>query len=132
MSTWQPAPCVRVLKTGSEAGPGALPVFVFPVFSGTTSCFDNLLNSFDSYRRTIYGVNDPYISGNDESLTASFDEWIGLYVAAMKTKQDKGPYSLMGYSQGMHWCWAVAEALRKGGDATAEIIVLDPNFPAWK
>ena len=95
MSAWQPSSCVRVLKSGSDAT--LPPVWVFPVFSGTTSCFDKLLAAFDGqYKRTIYGVNDPYISGNDESLFASFDEWISLYVAAIKTKQANGPYSLMG------------------------------------
>jgi len=64
-------------------------------------------------------------------LTSGFDEWIGLYVAAMKTKQASGPYTLMGYSQGIHWCFAVSEHLRKLGDATDAIVSLDPNFPAW-
>ena len=31
----------------------------------------------------------------------------------------------------MHWCYGVSEALRKDGDATDAIVVLDPNFPAW-
>ena len=67
-----------------------------PVFSGVTACFDSMLNSYDApYRRTVYGLTDPYITGNEEALTASFDDWIGLYVAAIKTKQEQGPYTFM-------------------------------------
>lgn len=61
----------------------------------------------------------------------AWDEWIATYVDAIKTKQKDGPYTLVGYSQGMHWCYAVGEALRKKGDQVAEMIILDPNFPAW-
>ncbi|GHP08620.1 hypothetical protein PPROV_000735700 [Pycnococcus provasolii] len=61
----------------------------------------------------------------------AWDEWIATYVDAIKTKQKGGPYTLVGYSQGMHWCYAVGEALRKKGDQVAEMIILDPNFPAW-
>ena len=127
--SWQPSSSVRLLKQGSD--PEASPIWIFPVFSGTTACFDSMLNSLEGYRRTVYGVMDPYLTGNNESLTSGFDEWIGLYVAAMKTKQASGPYTLMGYSQGIHWCFAVSEHLRKLGDATDAIVSLDPNFPAW-
>ena len=90
---------VKVMKEGSDSS--APPVWVMPVFSGVTACFDSMLNSYDApYRRTVYGLTDPYITGNEEALTASFDDWIGLYVAAIKTKQEQGPYTFMGYSQG--------------------------------
>ena len=99
MSEWTPSSMVKVMKEGSDSS--APPVWVMPVFSGVTACFDSMLNSYDApYRRTVYGLTDPYITGNEEALTASFDDWIGLYVAAIKTKQEQGPYTFMGYSQG--------------------------------
>ena len=99
MSGWTPSSMVKVMKEGSDSS--APPVWVMPVFSGVTACFDSMLNSYDApYRRTVYGLTDPYITGNEEALTASFDDWIGLYVAAIKTKQEQGPYTFMGYSQG--------------------------------
>ncbi len=129
MSAWSPEASVRLLKTGSDGS--AKPVWVCPVFSGVTACFDSMLASYSGYKRTVYGLQDPYLTGNDDALTASFDEWIAMYIAAIKTKQADGPYTFMGYSQGMHWCWAIAEHLRKRGDKTDDIIMLDPNFPSW-
>ena len=130
MASWNPSSSVKLLKQGSDAS--ARPVWVMPVFSGITSCFDRMFNSYDGFKRTVYGLNDPYLTGNDDALTAAFDDWVGMYVAAMKTKQAEGPYTLMGYSQGMHWCWAIAEHLRKKfSDTCDDIIILDPNFPAW-
>ena len=127
--SWKPEQSVKLLKTGSDTK--APPVWVLPVNSGVCTCFDSLLNSASGYKRTIYSVTDPYLTGNNEALTMSFDDWIGLYVSAVKTKQAKGPYTLMGYSQGMHWCFAVSEALQNLGEKTDSILVLDPNFPAW-
>ena len=96
--SWSPASCVKLMKRGSSSD---RPVWVMPVFSGVTACFDSLLNSFTGYKRTLYGLNDPYLTGNDEALTLPFEEWIGLYIAAMKTKQPSGPYTILAYSQGM-------------------------------
>ena len=120
---------VKLLKQGADAS--APPVWVMPVFGGTTACFDRMLNSYSGYKRTVYGITDGYIVGNDEALTLSFEEWVATYVSAIKTKQEHGPYTLVGYSQGMHWCYAVAEALRSKGEAIDAMVVLDPNFPAW-
>ena len=129
--SWSPSQSARLLKQGSDSS--LSPVFIVPVFSGLTACFDSLLKSLDKYgyRKTVYGLMDPYLTGNDEALTAALEDWIGFYIAAMKTKQPSGPYTLVGYSQGMHWCWAIAEGLKKMGDDTEAIVVLDPNFPAW-
>jgi len=113
---WSPEKMVKVLKQGS--GADERPVWMMPLMAGTTACYDNMLNSYDGYKRTVIGLTDPYLVGNDAAMTAPFDEWIGFYVAAIKTKQATGPYTFVGYSQGMHWAFAVAEALRKAGEET--------------
>ena len=129
MSKWSSSSCVKIIKNGSDSS--AKPVWVMPLFGGTTSCFDELFNSFDGYQRTLFGMTDPYLAGNDAALTCSFDDWIGLYIEAMLSKQPEGPFTLVGYSQGMNWCWAIAEALAKRGHVTEAVLVIDPNFPSW-
>ena len=126
---WSASACVKVIKNGSDSS--AKPVWVMPLFGGTTSCFDELFNSFDGYKRSVYGITDPYLAGNDAALTMAFDEWIAIYIDAILANQASGPFTLIGYSQGMNWCWAIAEALAKKGHATDSIVVLDPNFPSW-
>ena len=47
MASWNPAASVKVLKEGTDGS--AHPVWVMPIFSGVTSCFDRLLNHFSGY-----------------------------------------------------------------------------------
>ena len=129
LDAWNPSSCVKLIKQGSDSA--AKPVWVMPVMGGTTACFDELFNSFDGYKRTLYGLTDPFLVGNDEALTASFGDWIDMYVSAMLSKQSSGPFTLIGYSQGMNWVWAVSEALASKGHKTEAVVILDPNFPSW-
>ena len=122
---------VKLLKSGSSSSSSLPPIWVMPVFGGTTACFDRMLNSYSNYKRTLYGLTDAYITGDDDALTLSLEEWVNTYVSAIKSKQEHGPYTLVGYSQGMNWCYAVAEALRKQGETTDAMICLDPCFPNW-
>ena len=57
---------------------------------------------------------------------------IALMVDAIMSKQPKGPYTLVGYSQGVTWIWGACEVLiKQRGEAVDEILGLDPNFPNW-
>ena len=127
---WKPEASVQLLKQGTDAS--ARPVWIMPVMSGTAACFDPLLKTLPSTSRTMYGVLDPYLSGNDAALRLPYFENIKLMVDAMMTKQPTGPFTLVGYSQGVTWIWAVCEVLIKEcGQEVDEILGLDPNFPNW-
>ena len=81
----QPSAMVKLLKQGSDSSKP--PVWVMPLFGGTTACFDRMFNSYSGYKRTVYGLTDGYITGNAEALTMGNEEWYGTYVAAIQTKQ---------------------------------------------
>lgn len=101
--------------------------------SGTTACWDELLNSFPTYKRTVYGLIDPYLTGDNESMHMQTREMISTYyVAAIQSKQPKGPYTLMGYSQGGQWTWSTADVLINDKKETVEqLVLLDPVYPTW-
>jgi len=120
-----------MVKPMVKADGDGRPVFLFPAAGGTTSCYDELFSFYDDIRRPIYGLQEPYLCGKDDALTDSIEEWMGNYVAAIKSVQPSGPYTFIGYSQGHHKAHATAELLIKAGEAVDEIIVLDPNYPGW-
>lgn len=123
--------CIKLLKQGSDSG--AKPVFILPVVSGTTGCFDNLIGSCDKFKRTVYGLTDPYLTGEQASMNLPTREMVSkYYVEAIMSKQSKGPYTLMGYSQGGQWTWAVADVLINDKKQVVEqMVLLDPVYPTW-
>lgn len=122
------ASMVKLLRQGDD---NATPVFIFPAVGGTTACWDELLNQYSGYRRTIYGLTDPHICGHPEGMAMSLDVLVQCYADAIKTKQASGPYVFMSYSFGMNDMWATAGKMIKGGDEIEQLVCLDPNAPAW-
>jgi len=122
--------CIKLLKQGSDAK--APNVFILPVVSGTTGCWDEMLNSFTGYKRTVYGLIDPYLAGDSASLHLNTRDMMAIYVEAIMSKQPKGPYTLMGYSQGGQWAWSVADVLiNDKKEVVEQMVLLDPVYPTW-
>ena len=122
--------CIKLLKQGSDVK--APPVFILPVVSGTTGCWDEMLNSFTGYKRSVYGLIDPYLTGDSASLHLNTRDMMAIYVEAIMLKQPKGPYTLMGYSQGGQWTWSVADILiNDKKEVVEQMVLLDPVYPTW-
>ena len=94
--------CIKLLKQGSDSG--AKPVFILPVVSGTTGCFDNLIGSCDKFKRTVYGLTDPYLTGEQASMNLPTREMVSkYYVEAIQKAHCNSKWALQGSNKSLIW-----------------------------
>ena len=109
------------LKHGEDA---SAPVFVISSAGGTLGAYDKLVKSLNT-RRSIIGVRDAFIWGGRDA-TSGFQNWVALYVNAIRERQPHGPYYLLAYSSAGAFGYEIAQHLRRSGESVALLALVDP------
>lgn len=76
---------------------------------------------------SVYGLSDPSIH-DSHHLPTDIHHAVQRYIAAIKTIQPEGPYSLLGFSFGGTLAYYVAEQLVQNGENIKELHLVD-SFP---
>ena len=121
-----PATAARpaVAVTLKQGDPSLAPLFVVASSGGTLGAYDRLSKSLDT-GRAIVGLRDPFIWGAREPAMG-FQDWISIYLAAMRERQPAGPYYVCAFSSAGAFGYEIAQRLRRDGEEVAELILIDP------
>ena len=115
-------PAVAVtLRRGEPARP---PLFVIASSGGTLGAYDRLSKVLKTSRE-IVGIRDPFVWGGREP-TIGFQDWISIYVGAIRERQPQGPYTVCAFSSAGAFGYEVAQRLRQEGQEVAQLILIDP------
>ena len=118
-----PANAILVtLRKGEE--PGREPFFVVAPPGGTLGAYDKLAKALRTGRDVI-GLRDPFIWG-DRDPAMGFDEWVDLYIEAIRERQPAGPYYVGAYSSAGSFGYEIARRLRQSGQDVALLALIDP------
>lgn len=109
------------LKKGDRAAP---PLFVVASSGGTLGAYEKLAKALETPRE-IVGLRDPYVFGARDA-TMGFQDWISLYLAAMRERQARGPYYVCAFSSAGAFGYEIAQRLRGEGEEVAQLILVDP------
>ena len=109
------------LKPGNTALP---PLFVIASSGGTLGAYDRLSKALRTDREVV-GIRDPFIWG-ERDPTGGFQDWISIYLAAMRQRQPQGPYFICAFSSAGAFAYELARRLRREGEAVARLILVDP------
>jgi len=100
------------------------PLFVIASSGGTLGAYDRLSKALETDRE-IVGIRDPYVwAARDPAM--GFQEWIGLYVAAIRQRQPQGPYFICAFSSAGAFGIEIAQQLRQQGEAVEQLLLVDP------
>jgi len=118
-----PADSILVtLKRGED--PSLPPCFVISSAGGTLGAYEKVVRALRT-RRDVIGVRDPFV-WKDRDPTMGFQDWVGLYVRAIRERQPRGPYYLMAYSSAGAFGYEIAQHLRRDGQEVALLALVDP------
>lgn len=116
------APTVLVtLKKGAD--PTLPPVFLVPSAGGTLGAYERLLKVLTT-RRAVIGLRDPFLWG-ERDPTIGFQRWVAVFVDAIRARQPKGPYYIVGYSSAGAFALEIAQHLRRAGEEVALLALID-------
>jgi amino acid adenylation domain-containing protein len=115
---------VRVAVTLKKGRADLPPLFVIASSGGTLGAYEKLSKALKT-EREIVGIRDPYVFGAREP-TMGFQEWIRLYVAAMRERQPEGPYFVCAFSSAGAFGYEIAQQLHGAGQAVAQLLLIDP------
>ncbi|KAJ9319649.1 hypothetical protein DTO271D3_418 [Paecilomyces variotii] len=102
-------------------------LFLFPDGSGSATSYATL--PAVSSDVCVYGLNCPYMK-NPENLKCGLDELTMPYVAEIRRRQPKGPYSFGGWSAGGICAYDAARYLiLEEGEKVERLLLLDSPFP---
>ena len=129
--------CARLAESETAAGEGSI---ITTLREGTGTplfCIHPVGGSAFVYAPLALALpgNDPVLGisadglVNDAALPADLDAMAARYLAAMREVQPRGPYRLLGHSFGGLVAWRVATMIEDSGEAVAELILLDTEFP---
>jgi len=126
--TWRPedpgegSPLVAIQPQG-----GRRPFFMVHPIGGYVLCYVPLARHLDP-DRPFYGLAAPGLA-DEPDRRESIEEMAGRYVAAVRRIQPSGPYMVGGYSLGCHVAFEMAQQLRRAGEQTALLALLDAWAP---
>lgn len=103
------------------------PIFVIPGANGTVHNMHQLITAMGN-KQPIYGIESAALSG-DISLLKSIEDIAKFNIEAIKTVQNKGPFKILGYSNGGIIAFAMAKALLEKGEKVESLILLDTPSP---
>jgi len=101
-------------------------LFLFPDGSGSATSYAPLPKI--SSDLVVYGLNCPYMK-NPEAMTCSLEELTPSYLAEIRRRQPKGPYSFGGWSAGGICAFDAAQHLDREGEKVDRLILIDSPFP---
>jgi amino acid adenylation domain-containing protein len=112
---------VRLRKGGDQTLP---PLFLIASAGGTLGAYDKLTRALRT-ERDVIGVRDPYVLG-ERDPTQSFQQWVSLYVDAIRQRQPQGPYCIVAYSSAGAFGYEIARRLRRDGQTVELLALVDP------
>jgi len=115
---------VKAAVTLKSGDPDRPPLFVIASSGGTLGAYEKLAKTLKTGRE-IVGIRDPFVF-NAREPTMGFQEWIRLYVAAMRERQPRGPYYVCAFSSAGAFGCEIAQQLRGAGQEVAQLILIDP------
>ena len=111
---------VNIKKEGTKS-----PIYFIHSLGGDVLIYKEL---FDLLDRPIYGLRMQGLDGQQDPST-SIEECATAYLSEIKKVQEKGPYSIAGFSSGGVVAYEMARRLSDEGDKIAHLILLDSTLP---
>ncbi|KAI6355512.1 hypothetical protein MCOR25_008158, partial [Pyricularia grisea] len=109
-----------------EEQEGVPPLFLFPDGSGSVTSFVQLPNLASNI--AVYGLHSPWVK-DPKAFNCTIEEATGLYLAAIRTRQPRGPYLLGGWSAGCVIAYECARLLGEAGEEVLGLIFIDMHCP---
>ncbi|KAB2579259.1 Non-reducing polyketide synthase pks27 [Lasiodiplodia theobromae] len=120
-------PATSLLLQGNPAAPGTLKtLFLLPDGAGSSSSYASLPRIHPSV--AVVGLNCPYMKRPDR-YTCGIDPITSAYIAEIRRRQPRGPYSLGGWSVGGIFAYDVAQRLASAGEVVADLVLIDCPVP---
>jgi hypothetical protein len=120
-----PPPKHSILVTLKKGADGSLPpFFVIASAGGTLGAYAKLAARLKT-KRDVIGVRDPFVWA-ERDPTMGFQDWVTLYMEAIRERQPRGPYYLGAYSSAASFGYEIALRLRQAGHEVALIALIDP------
>jgi hypothetical protein len=114
----------KIAVTLRKGRPDLPPLFVIASSGGTLGAYDRLSKALKTDRE-IVGIRDPYVWGARDP-TMGFQEWIAIYVTAIRERQPAGPYYICAFSSAGAFGYEIAQHLRRAGQEVAQLLLIDP------
>lgn len=102
-------------------------LFFFPDGSGLASSYASLPRIRDNL--VVYGLNSPYLKRKKTDMDCSWDDLVGSYIAEVRRRQRRGPYSFAGWSAGGIIGYRAAQMLMSAGEVVKDLIIIDSPPP---
>ncbi|MEM7475717.1 MAG: amino acid adenylation domain-containing protein [Planctomycetota bacterium] len=118
-------PLIAQFGTADEAAHGK-PIFMIHPPGGIVVCYRALARQLKS--RPIYGIRSHGLHGREE-MPSTIEAMAAAYVEALRSVQATGPYVLGGWSLGGLVAYEVVQQLRRAGEETECLILLDTTIP---
>lgn len=122
-------PATSVVLQGSpRTATSAL--FIFPDGGGLASSYAGLPKIRDGL--VVYGLNSPYLKKGlpeDIMMECSWDGIVRSYIAEVRRRQPRGPYSFGGWSAGGILSYRAAQMLMAEGEVVRDLIMIDSPAP---
>ena len=112
------------LKEGDESEPL---FFIHPI-GGNVSSYEFLVQNLE-IPNAVYGIQSRGLFTDQEPLT-SIEAMASFYIEAIKSIQNKGSYSIAGWSFGGLIAYEIANKLRQKGDEIKHLFLIDSHIPS--
>lgn len=120
--------CNVVLMQAQGHTSSSPPLFLMADGAGSAAAYMHLPKLLDVVDG-VYAVESPWVRDPAE-FTCSFEEAAALYLAAVRSKQPRGPYLLGGWSGGGVFAYEVARRLLNAGERVLGLVVIDIPAPS--
>ncbi len=102
-------------------------IFMLPPAGGSPHTYKRL-EGFLSSNISIIAFEAPYLDPSLEKDCNSINFIASYYLEKIREFQEKGPYSILGWSFGGTVAFELASQLKKSGDAVQNLFLVDPGF----
>ena len=121
-----PATAARLALVALQPNGRRAPLFCVHPAGGSVACYRALAEALGE-DQPLYGLQAPALAGADLRLT-SFEAMAAFYIAALRRRQPRGPYRLLGWSQGGTIAFEIARQLVQAGERVALLALVDPGY----
>ncbi|KAM3449461.1 hypothetical protein MY3296_006926 [Beauveria thailandica] len=102
-------------------------LFFFPDGSGSTTSYTQLPRI--SADLVVYGLNSPFLKSGGTMPAVTLDDLVQSYIAEIRRRQPRGPYSLAGWSAGGTLAFSASQLLCEAGEQIDNLFLLDAPVP---
>ena len=115
-----------LVSLSKAADPALTPFFLIASAGGTLGAYGKLVKAL-SIPREIIGIQDPFVlRDHGRDPTEDFQQWVGRYLAAIRSRQASGPYCIGAYSSAGSFAYEIACRLRDEGENVERLVLIDP------